>query len=203
MPEQGVTGLLIAWGDGDERAFEMLMPIVYRRLRRMAAGLLRAERSDHTLDATALVHEAYLRMIDLDRVSWQNRLHFFSMSARMMRRILVDHARKHTRARRGGDAAALPLDSLRTEIATTIRPAEMLALDDALSALASHDPLQVSIVELRFFGGLNRDEIADTLGISSATVTRHWRRARAWLLRQMAPKNRTSKTSRPMERGSA
>lgn len=202
MPEQGVTGLLLAWGDGDERAFEVLMPIVYRRLRRMAAGLLRAERSDHTLDATALVHEAYLRMIDLDRVSWQSRLHFFSMSARMMRRILVDHARKHARARRGGDTPALPLESLCTEISATIRPAELLALDDALSALANHDSLQVSIVELRFFGGLNRDEIADALGISSATVTRHWRRARAWLLRQMTPKSTSPNNGEPTKGGS-
>jgi RNA polymerase sigma factor (TIGR02999 family) len=189
MPEQGVTGLLLAWGDGDEQAFEMLMPIVYRRLRRMAAGLLRGERSDHTLDATALVHEAYLRLVDLDRVSWQDRLHFFSMSARMMRRILVDHARKRTRTKRGGDSQATPLASRRTEVSTTLRPRELIALDDALNALATYDPLQVNIVELRFFGGLNRDEIAQTLDISSATVTRHWRRARAWLLREMTPKN--------------
>lgn len=159
------------------------MPLVYRRLKEIARRLLRARSGQETLQATALVHEAYLRIIDLDQLSWQDRVHFFAMSARLMRRILVDHARYRTREKRGGGEPVLQLDELSpipVEQAT-----ELLDLEEALKELAEHDSQMAHIVELRFFGGLNREEIAEVLGISSATATRRWRAARAWLMRYM------------------
>ena len=180
-PQQDeITSLLLAWRGGDAEALAAVMPLVYRQLKNIASRLLRARSRNGTLQTTALVHEAYLRIIDLERLSWQDRAHFFAMSARLMRRILVDHARYRGRAKRGGGETVLQLDELSpipVEQATGV-----LELDEALHALAEHDSQMARIVELRFFGGLNREEIAEALGISSATATRRWRTARAWLV---------------------
>lgn len=184
MEPQDITGLLIAWRQGDQDALTALMPAVYRRLKRMAIGYLRFERDAHTFQPTDLVHEAYLRLIELKRVSWKDRAHFFAMSSTLMRRILVEHARQRDSAKRGKDAVKVPLDAARD---LHIAPAaELLALDDALRDLGEQDEVMAKIVEMRYFGGLNRDEIAEVLGISSASVTRSWRRARAWLQRHLA-----------------
>lgn len=180
---QPITALLVAWSGGDVRALDSLMPLVYDQLRTLAAGFLRGERSHHTLASSALVHEAFLRMVELDRVSWNDRAHFFALSARIMRRILIDHARKHGASKRGDGADALPLDEA-AFLPAADHP-ELLALDQAMNRLADRDPEQARIVELRYFGGLDREEIACVLGISSATVTRRWRMARAWLYRQL------------------
>ena len=182
--EDEITSLLLAWRGGDAKALAALMPKVYRQLKDIARRLLRARRRHETLQTTALVHETYLRIIDLERLSWQDRVHFFAMSARLMRRILIDHARHHARDKRGGGEAVLKLDDLSpipVEAAT-----DFLELDEALRELARHDAQMAHIVELRFFGGLNRDEIAEVLGISSATATRRWRAARAWLVVYMS-----------------
>ena len=174
-----VTGLLLAWSAGEPAALDQLMPLVYNRLRALAADFLKRERHDHTLETAALVHEAYLKLIDQRRVCWQDRAHFFAICAQLMRRILVDHARHHAYAKRGGGAERLAIDEVRDT--PVERSRDIVALDEALCDLASRDPEQARIVELRYFGGLNRDEIAEVLGISSATVTRRWRMARAWL----------------------
>ena len=174
-----ITHLLIAWRRGDEEALGQLLPMVYRRLKEIAGYLLNRERRDHTLDATALVHEAYLRVADLESISWQDRAHFFAMCARVMRRVLVDHARHHGREKRG---AALRIEGIDLGGLPEKTAPELIALDEALKVLASQDAERATIVEMRFFGGLDRNEIAEVLGISSATVTRRWRAARAWLI---------------------
>jgi RNA polymerase sigma factor (TIGR02999 family) len=180
--EREVTALLRDWSGGDRAALERLMPLVYAELRRLAASYLRVEREDHTLQPTALVHEAYLRLIDQRGVNWQNRAHFFGIAAQMMRRILVDHARRRHAAKR--DASAL---LLQVSDEDGSRDPELLALDAALSGLESLDARQARIVELRFFGGLTVEETAEVAGVSPATVKREWRTARAWLAREIRP----------------
>ena len=183
MPRRDVheiTGLLVAWRGGDDDALANLLPLVYRRLKTIAGHLVRRERQGHTLEATALVHEAYVRLIDLEGISWQDRAHFYAMCSRIMRRVLVDHARYLGRAKRGGDVQRI--DTAELQRLPSERPPPLVALDEALAELARHDEEKARIVELRFFGGLDREEIGEVLGISSATVTRRWRSARAWLL---------------------
>lgn len=179
-----VTDLLVAWSNGDEAARDKLMPLVYDELRRLAGRYLRSERSDHTLQTTALVHEAYLRLVDQRDVQWQNRAHFFAISAQLMRRILVDHARSHHAHKRGGDSRPLPIDEAANLF--HVRDAELLALDEALIGLEAIAPRQSRIVELRFFGGLTEKETAHVLGISGITVKRDLRIAKAWLRREIA-----------------
>ena len=190
----GVSDLLRAWGKGDARAGEDLVPLVYRELRRRAGAYLRNERRDHTLQPTALVHEAYLRLVGQDRVAWQNRAQFFGVAAQMMRRILVDHARRHHAAKRPGAAAKVTLDD---RIGTS-KPydCEILLLDQALSELAGVDARQAKIVELRYFGGLSEDEVATLLTLSRATVTRQWQAARMWLYRRMTRRRGESKSKK-------
>jgi len=178
-----VSGLLQAWAQGDVRARDDLMPLVYRELKRRAGAYLRHERADHTLQPTALVHEAFLRLVGQQHVAWQNRAHFFGIAAQMMRRILVDHARAHQRAKRPGAAIRVACDE--GVAMTQPRDCELLLLDRALEELSTHDPLQSRIVELRYFGGLTEREVADVLAISRATVTREWQTARAWLYRRL------------------
>ncbi len=190
MPErhigrQGeVTVLLRQWQDGDRRAFERLSELVYDELRRMARGYLAGERCDHTLQPTALVHEAYLRLVDHQAMAWEDRRHFFAIAATTMRRILVDHARSQRREKRGGDRPKVSLDAL-GELAAADRAAEVVAIDEALERLAGEDRLKASIVELRFFAGLTNDEAAALLGVSEPTVRRHWRTAKLWLYREL------------------
>lgn len=180
-----ITGLLAAWRGGDDAALAELMPATYRRLKAVAGRLLRAERAGHTLETTALVHEAYLRLADLNRVGWKDRAHFFAMSARIMRQILVDYARARSRQKRSAELVHLAVEDLDLGPNHDAGP-DLVAVDDALRDLAVADPERARIVELRFFGGLGRDEIAEVLGISSATVSRRWRSARAWLLHYLA-----------------
>ena len=175
--------LLQAWGSGDLQARDDLLPIVYRDLRQRAARYLRHERRDHTLQPTALVHEAYLRLVGQDRVAWQNRAQFFGVASQMMRRILVDHARAHEAAKRPGGALKVTLDD---RIGAAAPPdCELLLLDQALNDLVKIDPRQGQIVELRYFGGLSEQETAEVLSLSRSTVTREWQSARAWLYRRI------------------
>ena len=185
-PQADVTSLLVASSQGDEEALNKLLPLVYAELRKLAGRYLRKERPDHSLQATALVHEAYIRLIDQE-VSWQNRMHFFGVAAEMMRRILIDHARKHQASKRGSGAIKLALDEA-LDMADE-KAAELIALDDALSALAAFDAQKSKIVELRFFGGLSIEETAEALGLSTATVVRQWKLAKAWLYHEV---NKTS-----------
>lgn len=178
-----VTSLLESWRCGDPEAGERLMPLVYAELRKIAGGYLASERRDHTLQPTALVHEAYLRLIDQRRSSWANRSHFFGIAAKTIRRILVDHARHHKREKRGGGVAKISIVELGDVPAD--RPEELIRLDAALVRLQEVAPEQAQIVEYRYFGGLTGDEIAEILGCSRATVTRQWRLAKAWLYREM------------------
>jgi RNA polymerase sigma factor (TIGR02999 family) len=182
-----LTKLLQAWSEGDEASRDQVVSLVYGDLRRRAARHLRAERRGHSLQPTALVHEAYLRLIDQTRVQWQNRAHFFAVAAEVMRRILVDHARRRGAAKRGGPACAVPLDD--DVAAAESRDIGMVDLDDALTELARLDPQQGRIVELRFFGGLSIEEAAEVLGISAATVKRDWRVAKAWLHRRVTQRS--------------
>ncbi len=177
---EDVTALLNAWSDGDPDCAEQLVPLIYDELRVLAARYLARERPEHTFQPTALVHEAYMRLVDLRDVRWQNRSHFFAMAARAMRRLLVDHARKHRTAKRGGADRGVPLDQV-GELAAPGRSPDLLALDEALKRLATFDPLKASVVELRYFGGLSHDETAQILDSSRSTVVRHWRFAKAWL----------------------
>ncbi len=179
-----VTQLLLDWSSGDKAALDKLMPLVYGELRQLAHHYLRAERADHTLQTTALVHEAYLRLISQNRVNWQNRAHFFAISAQMMRRILIDHARSHQQAKRGGGAVKLPLAE--AAILSNEQAAEMIALDDALSALEKFDSRKSRVVELKFFGGLTTQEIAEVLHLSPRTIESDWQVAQAWLYREMS-----------------
>jgi RNA polymerase sigma factor (TIGR02999 family) len=177
-----VTTLLRAWRRGDQAAFERLTPLVYDQLRRLARHYLRGERPNHTLRPTALVHEAYLRLVNLDQVDWQDRSHFFALAARQMRRILVDSARARRYQKRGGGAVSVTFDEA---LAVSRRDPDLVALDDALELLGQQDERKVRVVELRFFGGLTNDEIAAALGISSDTVTRDWQMAKLWLRRAL------------------
>ena len=179
----GVSQLLQAWGRGDVQAGEDLIPVVYRELRRRAAAYLRGERRDHTLQPTALVHEAYVRLVGKERIAWQNRAHFFGVASQMMRRILVDHAREHRAAKRPGAGVKVTLDDHIG--ASQPIDCEILLLDRALSDLSLIDPRQAHIVELRYFGGLSEQEVATLLSLSRATVTREWQTARAWMYRRM------------------
>jgi RNA polymerase sigma factor (TIGR02999 family) len=179
----GVSGLLRAWGRGNVQARDDLLPLVYRELRRRAGGYLRNERRDHTLQPTALVHEVYLRLIGRDRVTWQNRAHFFAVAAQMMRRILVDHARVHRAAKRPRTAFRVEMDD--RIVGTQPRGCDLLALDSALDELTAFDSRMGQIMELRYFGGLSEQEVAEVLAISRSTVTREWQTARTWLYRRM------------------
>ncbi|HEY3043676.1 MAG TPA: sigma-70 family RNA polymerase sigma factor [Vicinamibacterales bacterium] len=179
-----VTQLLARWSVGDRAALDRLVPAVYGELRRMAARYLRKERPQHTLQPTALVHEAFVKLVDQRDVRWQNRAHFFGVAAQLMRRILVDHARERDAEKRGGGAACVPLsDSLAIAPSDHI---DILAVDDALNRLGEIDPDQVRIVELRFFGGLTIEETAEVLGWSPGSVKREWRVAKAWLQREIS-----------------
>lgn len=181
---QEITQLLLAWGQGDLTALERLMPLVYEELRRLARRHMNRQRPGHTLQTTALVNEAYLRLIDSSQVQWQNRAHFFAVSAQLMRRILVDFARSRKSLKRGAEARQVTLDDS-LEVSSD-RGADMIALDDALNALAEMNPRQSQIVELRYFGGLSEEEIAEALKISPRTVRRDWSLARAWLYRELS-----------------
>ncbi|MGH9844910.1 MAG: sigma-70 family RNA polymerase sigma factor [Blastocatellia bacterium] len=179
-----ITGLLVAWSDGDEAALEKLTPLVYDELHRLAKLYLKRERSGHSLQTTALVNEAYLRLIDWKNVEWQNRAHFFGLSAQLMRRILVDHARRRSYRKRGGDARQVSLEE--AAVVSVERSADLIALDDALNTLAGMDARKSRIVELRFFGGLSVEETAEALKISPRTVKREWALAQAWLYRELS-----------------
>jgi RNA polymerase sigma factor (TIGR02999 family) len=178
-----VTQLLLAWSDGNQAALEQLTPLVYRELRRLARGYMRQERHDHILQTTALINEAYLRLIDWKDVRWQNRAHFFGVAAQLMRRILVDFARASHQAKRGGAMRQVSLDE--AAAVSVERAAEFIALDEALSRLAAIDQRRSRMVELRFFGGLNEEETAEALKVSPRTVRREWSLARAWLYREL------------------
>lgn len=182
-PTEEITQLLLAWGKGDEGAFDRLMPLVYDEMRKIARRYMSRQRPDHTLQTTALVNEAYLRLIDSSKVQWQNRAHFYAISAQLMRRILVDFARARTNQKRGGGVQKVVLDEALT--ITSEPGADLIALDDALNELAKLDRRQSQIVELRYFGGLSEDETAEILDISARTVRRDWSLARAWLYRQL------------------
>lgn len=179
-----VTTILREWSDGDRDAPARLMPLIYQELRRLARQYLRQERADHTLQPTALVHEAYLRLVDQSRVDWQNRAQFFGVAAQIMRRILVDHARSHVAAKRGGLARRISLDE--AAILPQQREADLLALDDALIELAVVDERKSRVVELRFFGGLSVEETAEALSVHPTTVRRDWTVAKAWLHRKIS-----------------
>lgn len=183
-PTHDVTHLLLDWNKGQQAALEQLMPLVYDELRHIAGRYLRKERQDHTLQTTALVHEAYIRLIDQNQANWQNRAQFFGVAAQMMRRILVDHARGHQADKRGGGAAKLSLEEA-IEIADQ-REVDLIALDDALTNLAALDEQQSRIVELRYFGGLTVEEVAEVLKLSPATIKREWSMAKAWLHRELS-----------------
>jgi RNA polymerase sigma factor (TIGR02999 family) len=182
-PSSELTQFLVDWSNGSEEALARLMPLVYDELRYLASRYLRHERAGHTLQTTALVHEAYIRLIDQHQVSWQNRAHFYGIAAQMMRRILVDHARGQQADKRGGGDPKLELDEA---IAfAQEREVDLIALDEALTTLSTLDPRQSRIVELRFFGGLTVEEVAEVLAISRATIKREWSMAKAWLLLQI------------------
>jgi RNA polymerase sigma factor (TIGR02999 family) len=182
-----VTALLQAWSAGDHAALDRLAPLVNRELRRLARAYLRREGPGHTLQTSALVNEAYLRLIDQRQARWQNRAHFFGLAAQLMRRILIDHARRQQYAKRGGGALRVSLDE--SAAVTEARAVELLAVDEALERLAALDARKGRIVELRFFGGLNLEETAEVMGISSPTVQREWRAAKAWLHRLLTEGN--------------
>ena len=179
-----VTQLLLRIGDGDQGAVDVLLPMLYRELRQLAGGYLRRERGSHTLQPTALVHEAYMRMVDNTRVHWKNRAHFMGVAATTMRRILVDHARAHYAEKRGGSAEKLSLDD--ALVASHDKSRELVAVDEALKALEQLDPLKAKIVELRFFGGLSIEETAEVTGASVATCNRHFKMAKAWLANELS-----------------
>jgi RNA polymerase sigma factor (TIGR02999 family) len=183
-PQSDATELLVAWSSGDESAFDRLVPLVHQELRVLARSYMRRERSGHTLQATALVNEAYIRLIDVNRVQWQNRTHFLAVAAQTMRRILVEFARQRRRQKRGGAAIRVTIDDA-MDVAQD-SSADLVALSDALSALAAFDPRMSQVVELRFFGGLTVQETAEVLNVSPETVMRDWKTAKAWLLRELS-----------------
>jgi RNA polymerase sigma factor (TIGR02999 family) len=184
-PSHEVTHLLQAWSDGDKGALDKLMPLVYNELHRLAGRYMGGERPGHTLQTTALVNEAYLRLVDVRQMSWQNRTHFFAVSAQLMRRILVEFARSRHARKRGGEAAPVSLDE--ALVVSSERGEDLVALDDALEALAAIDPRRSRVVELRFFGGLSVEETAEVLKVSAETVMHDWKLAKAWLLRELGP----------------
>src|SRR5512143_3578200 len=181
--QKEVTRLLIAWGNGNQAAMDELMVLVYDELRRLASRYMRREGQGHTLQTSALVNEAYLRLIDQKKVQWQNRAHFFGVAAQLMRRILVDHARSRSRAKRGGGAQMV---SLADQRGASEEVAEVIALDNALKDLSEMDPRKCQIVEMKFFGGLTNEEVAEVLNVTSRTVEREWRKAKAWLHRAIS-----------------
>lgn len=183
-PTGEITRLLTEITNGDRRAVDQLMPLVYSELRRMARRYLRRERRDHTLQPTALVNEAYLKLVDQPGTNWQSRAHFFAVAARIMRRLLIDYARTYRAQKRGGTAGKLSLDLV--EVMDKKQYLQLIVLDEMLSKLQACDPRQGRIVELRFFGGLTEEEIAEVIGISVRTVKRDWKVARAWLFREMS-----------------
>ena len=182
-PAQGVTQLLAAWGQGEQSALDKLIPLVHRELRRLAHRQMGRERQGHTLQSTALVNEVYLRLIDVNQVRWQDRAHFFAVSAQLMRRILVDFARSRRYQKRGGGAQKITFDE--ALLPAPKRNHDLVLVDDALNALAKVDARKGRVVELRFFGGLSVEETAEVLGVSVETVHRDWRLAKAWLLREI------------------
>jgi RNA polymerase sigma-70 factor, ECF subfamily len=183
-PTDQVTGLLLAWGKGDEAALDRLIPLVHDELRRIARRCMAGERAGHSLQATALVNEAYLRLVDVQHVQWQNRAHFLAMSGRLMRRILVDIARSKQYEKRGGGAVRVTFDEA---LAVTETPGQdLVALDDALQALATVDARKARVIELRYFAGLSVEETASVLTVSVDTVMRDWKLAKAWLLRELS-----------------
>lgn len=184
-----ITQLLLAWGNGDQRALEELMPLVYDELRKMAARHMRRQNPGHTLQTTALVNEAYLRLIDSSQVRWQNRAHFFAVSAQLMRRILVDFARQRQNLKHGGGARKVSLDE--ALVVSPERGADLLALDEALTRLAALNARQAQVVELRYFGGLSEEETAEALKVSLRTVQRDWNLARLWLYKAVMSDERT------------
>ena len=182
-PQHEITQLLAQWREGNQSALDELYPLVYDELHRLARRYMSRERKGHTLQTTALINEAYVRLVDQKNVQWANRSHFFAISAQIMRRILIDHARRHAYAKRGGGAQQVSLEE-----AATVTPdlgRELIQLDEALKSLAEMDPRRSQVVELRYFGGLNNEEIAGVLHISENTVTRDWNMARAWLYQQL------------------
>src|SRR2546422_5832457 len=179
-----VTQLLIQWSNGDKAALDKLMPLIYSELRQVARHYMSRERPGHTLQTTALVNEAYVRLVNRKGVHWQNRAHFFAIAAQLMRSILVDHARSHAYAKRGGGARKIALDEALA--VSQQRAADVVALDDALKRLAEIDPQQSRIVELKFFGGLTIEETAEVLGLSPATIKREWSTAKAWLYHELS-----------------
>ena len=185
MQKEGVTQLLVEWGGGDRAALDRLLPLVFDELRRLAASYLRRERAGHTLQPTALVNEAYLRLIDQEGAQWQNRAPFFGIAANLMRQILVDHARQRSADKRGGSQLQR-LSLTQAERLVKQEELDVLALNEALERLAEFDPQQARIVELKFFGGLTIEETAEVLGVSHATVEREWKLARAWLRRELS-----------------
>ena len=180
-----ITEMLIELTDGNKEVVNHILPHIYDELRRLASSYLRKERSNHTLQPTALVHEAYMKLIDQNRVKWQNRAHFFGIAAQVMRRILMDHARKHQAEKRGGEFEKLPIEE-EILIVSHDKSAELIALDEALEELAKLDPDKAKIVELRYFGGLSIEETAEVMGVSVPTVNRHWKMAKAWLFSQIS-----------------
>lgn len=186
-PPMEITQLLLAWGRGEQAALDQLTPLVYDELRRLAHRYMGRERPGHTLQTSALVNEVYLRLVDSSHVRWQNRAHFFAVSAQLMRRILVDFARSRHNLKRGGDARQVSLDE--ALLVSHESSTDLVALDDALKALASLDARQSQVVELRFFGGLSVEETAEVLHVSEGTVRRDWSLARAWLHRELNNKN--------------
>ncbi len=180
---QDVSDLLIDWGQGDQEALNKLIPLVYDELHKLASRYLRRERRDHTLQTTAVVHEAYLKLVNQRDANFENRLHFFAVAAQIMRRILVDYARRHHASKRGGDLYKLSLDE--ALVTSEEKGADLLALDEALERLAAIDPRQSRVVELRVFAGLTLEETAQALNISPSTVRREWSMAKAWLHRQI------------------
>jgi RNA polymerase sigma factor (TIGR02999 family) len=183
-PRSDATELLLAWSNGDESAFDQLVPLVYRELRTLARRYMRHERADHTLQATALVNEAYVRLIDAKGIRWQGRAHFLAIAAQTMRRILVEFARQRGRQKRGGEFIRVTLDDAQELVPE--QNTDLVALNDALSTLATVDPRMSQVVELRFFGGLSVQETADVLNVSAETVMRDWKTAKVWLLRELS-----------------
>jgi RNA polymerase sigma factor (TIGR02999 family) len=181
---QEVSRLLRAWGDGDQTALDRLMPLVYDELRRMARRYMDRQPSGHTLQTTALIHEAYLRLVNQQEVQWQNRAHFFGVAAKAMRSILVDYARTRQAVKRGGATHLVSLDE--AAVVSAEPTAELVALDDALQRLAAFDQRKCQVVEMRYFGGLTVEETAEVLQVSPETVARDWRLARTWLLRELS-----------------
>jgi RNA polymerase sigma factor (TIGR02999 family) len=184
MENHEVTELLVRWGSGDKAVLDRLLPLVYAELHRMAARYMRRERVDHTLQPTALINEAYMRLVDSSGVSWENRLHFFGIAARVMRRILVDHARQHQAGKRGGEVEKVPIDAV-NEPGSRQEDVDVVALDAALIRLAV-DPEQSKLVELRYFAGLTIEEAAEAMSMSLGTAKRRWTVAKAWLRREIS-----------------